>query len=150
MANPILDEMTEVPVDGTFKLWIDDDAASLKNQYDWLVDEGCQVVVEPDIQKAIDLLNEHHNRIRGVIVDLMIAPKALYKDKDTKGATITGYFIVEEIINFQENQNIPIVILTNNKENTEIRTKIIDDFGINVLYKSDYLGKSIINILQEI
>lgn len=101
-------------------LFIDDEAYFMEQYVEALKSKGYEVILEDNLDKAFEIIQEKYHNIELLIMDILIPTRPgqwkIIEGQDTKGGLRTGEVFLRKVIEWEEQQGkegIPKIILTN-------------------------------------
>ncbi|WP_088241936.1 response regulator [Calothrix rhizosoleniae] len=127
-------------------LFVDDEPRGIKNFIDELIFSGYQVNFQNNIDSAEKYLQQHHNTIQLVILDIMMPPGETLRMQDTDNGMKTGILFRNKIrSDFPE---LPIILFTNFHPDPQLKQEIHDDPKSLLLQKYNYLPFELVEVVQ--
>ncbi len=118
-------------------LFVDDEPRGIDSFLEELRFSGYQVTPKDDIDSAEQYLQQYHNKIQLVILDIMMPPGETLRAKDTDNGMKTGILFRNHIrSNFPD---MPIILFTNFHPDAQLKQEINDDPKSLLLQKYNYL-----------
>ena len=128
-------------------LFIDDEVnRGIKCYIEELEFSDYEVITKQDVDSAFKFLQDNFDKIRLIILDIMMPPGQLFRNHDTNDGITTGMSFYQKIRKISE--EIPIIIFTN-YTGQEVKNKIGIDENSIYLYKSDYLPYELVEKIQD-
>ncbi len=127
-------------------LFIDDESRGINSFVEELKLSAYDVILKNDVDSAYKYLEENHNKIQLVILDVMMPPGKILKDADTDDGLRTGVHFHEKIRG--KFFDLPIIVFTN-FSNEELEEKINKDEKSRLLRKHDYLPFELVEEIQD-
>lgn len=128
-------------------IMIDDEKYRMVHVYDMLEMSGYSVKLVDNVDDALDVIKKDKNKIKAIILDIMMPWGNVFKAEDTKYGTQTGYkffFMIREIIG----EKIPIIIYTAYKGG-DILNDLKQEKNSVVRSKADTSAKDILKLLKD-
>ncbi len=110
---------------------------AFKNKY--------EIIFVKNVGSAYEFLQKNHDRIKLVILDVMMPPGELLKDVDTDYALRTGVCFHKEIRKIFS--DLPIIMFTN-FSSEELETQINQDKQSKFLHKPNYLPFELVDEIK--
>lgn len=129
-------------------LWIDDDGDLLESQKKNLTERGYKVVIESDVDKAIDYINNNSTNLIGIIFDVMMNPGITLKDYETQGGLRTGIVLIDYLHERKLIDGVRCFVFTHRID--PVAVKHLGDIGISYKQKQKNKGKKIITLVEEL
>lgn len=130
-----------------FLLWIDDDHQLLDHAVSRLRENGIQVLVESDVDKAIAILRSRHSELLGVLVDLMMDPGQTLAKYPTEGGYETGFCLVDYLHSEGLLDKLNLRIFTNAQAQLRFYPGEGAKYSVKIERKSKYKGVKFLNFV---
>lgn len=117
-------------------LFIDDEKRYMENYVDELQRAGFTVDFRTDVDSGLAFLNQNKDRIRLLVLDLMMPPGNSFKNENTEMGLRTGVRFYENVR--MESPDLMVVVLTNVSDQ-RIMERFENEQHCHFLRKEDYL-----------
>lgn len=131
-----------------FILWIDDDLDLLRPQRLNLLDRGYNVIIEGDVDYALEKILSDLDSIQGLIIDVMMNPGARFRTLAHQGGLRTGLLLVDYLIKEKRLTSLPIFVFTH-RFDPEAAERLRLEYRINYYQKQDFKGEAIVSLVRE-
>ncbi|MDZ8185278.1 MAG: response regulator [Nostoc sp. ChiSLP02] len=117
-------------------LFIDDEERGIASFVEELKLSKFETTLKKDVNSALKYLEDNHDKIQLVILDVMMPAEEIFKDCDTNDGLRTGVHFHRKIR--KSFPNLPIIIFTNFSDD-ELEQESNKDRKSRFLHKYDYL-----------
>ena len=128
-------------------LWIDDDSELLRNQCNYLREDGCDVEMVDDVDTAREKLRQQHNTYVGVILDVMMSPGRDMPEAVEDAGLTTGLHLLKRLLN--ENLVRPPQIFLFTHRVDAKAANAAATMNVGYYQKQDYPGSRIKRLAQK-
>jgi len=127
-------------------IWIDDDIELLRPQVRNLTDYGYEIAIEPDVDVALRIVQSEMDHVGGVILDVMMNPGKILRERAHQGGLKTGLMLLEYLSESDTLRKIKIFILTHRHcpESQDAARRL----GISYHQKQDFKGSQICSLVE--
>lgn len=132
-----------------FLLWIDDDHQLLDHAVSRLRENGINVLIEPDADRALEIIRDQHDQISGVLLDLMLDPGSELSKLDTQGGFETGFRMIDHLQKNDLLEDLNIRIFTNASSGQAFYSPANGDNKIPIDRKSRYKGIRFVKFVED-
>lgn len=93
-------------------VYIDDEAnlQAMISKFEVLKEEGFEVIPVVSVSEALQVIAQHRDSLKCIILDVIMPPRETYSLDETKGGAMTGVRLLKDIR--KEYKNIPVIIVT--------------------------------------
>lgn len=131
-------------------VWIDDDKELLSQQRKALENRGYEVHQFVDVDAAIDFLKAKSDGILGVIVDVMMSPGRILRDRVDDGGLTTGLALVHYCLDQKllKVDSSPRAIIFSYRADP-MAAENMQKLGVGYFQKQDFMGRAICDLVSE-
>ena len=128
-------------------LWIDDDHDLLRSQRMNLTEDGYNVFIEPDVDKALSIISGSREKLCGIILDVMMNPGKILKNKNHHGGLKTGLVFLEYLNEENLLQGLKVFVFTHRIDSE--MSEDIQKMDVHYHLKQDHKGKKIVDLVKK-
>ncbi len=128
-------------------LWVDDDNDLLKHNRSNLLDAGYAVDVESNVDVAIEKMKDDAEKLKGVILDVMMNPGVTLRNHDHQGGLKTGLVLLTHIRREKILDGVSIFFFSHRVDGDAVEKA--ETMGVRYHQKQDYKGKKICDLVFE-
>lgn len=128
-------------------LFVDDEPRGIDSFIEELRLSGYPVISKDDIDSAEQYLQQHHDKIQLVILDIMMPPGGTLIAKDTDNGMKTGILFRNQIRS--KFPDMPIILFTNFRPDAQLKQEINDDPKSLLLQKYNYLPFELVEEIEK-
>ena len=132
-----------------FLLWIDDDHQLLDHAVSRLRENGILVLVEADVDRAIEIIRQRHNEVLGVLIDLMMDPGETLSVYPTEGGYETGFCLVDYLQSEGLLKGLNVRLFTNAQPAVRKYPHEESEYAVKIERKSRYKGVRFLNFVTK-
>ena len=131
-----------------YLLWIDDDQELLDHAVSRLRENGILVRVEPNVDRAVELLESEREKMLGVLVDLMMDPGTMIDSEAAQQGYETGF----RLLDYMQSKSISlekVLIFTNSQVESKSYRPRGCKTNVKIQRKSRYKGIKFLEFVKK-